>query len=128
MSGDAGPSLNAQTVELVSWIYPTEKVDDKFEQKCIYGFDKFSESISSSKWASGGMISGWSINTFDHDGTQSRRFTGLIGWQSVEAHYECKKTPTFTDHIHWLENGDTGIEMVHYDYSDHKEEQASNRL
>lgn len=119
MADDAEPSLGAKTVELVSWIFPLSKVPS-VEKKMADGFLKFASSISPSQWSSGGMVAGWSVNVFTHQGEESRRFTGLIGWQSSAAHYECKATPTFTDYIDYLEHGHSGIEMAHYDYSKHK--------
>lgn len=67
--------------------------------------------------SAGGLVAGWGQVEFKHDGVASRRFTALIGWKSVNAHYKCKATAPFKDNIHWLmDNNDSGVEMVHYPY------------
>lgn len=120
LPADAEPSLHAETVEVVTWVYPANQVDAAFEKKAIDGFNKFGESISPSKWASGGMVAGWNTKTHTVNGESVRYFTGLIGWKSMEAHYECKKTPTFTDHIHHMVLGDVRVDMCHYNYSQNR--------
>ncbi|KAM4061127.1 hypothetical protein HRG_009992 [Hirsutella rhossiliensis] len=115
-SEDPASVLGAEVVELVSWIHPTANMDDDRKNKVKHGFSKFQKAISThSPEADGGLVAGWGQVEFDHAGVPSRRFTSFIGWKSVDAHYKCKETPPFTENIHWLaENGDTGVEMVHY--------------
>lgn len=116
---DAGPALAAPVVELVSWIYPSGRVDAETQNKIAKGFSVFANAImSEAPEAAGESIGGWGQVEFDHDGTLSRRYTALIGWKSVEAHYACKETPPFQKNIHnIMEHNHTGIEMVHYAYS-----------
>jgi hypothetical protein len=85
---DAGPSLSAPVVELVSWIHYTSNIDKDLENKCLDGSAKFAKAISSeSPESAGGLVAGWGQVEFKHDGMASRRFTALIGWKSVNAHY-----------------------------------------
>ncbi|KAK5442724.1 hypothetical protein LTS15_010931 [Exophiala xenobiotica] len=116
---DPLPTIKANVVELVSWIHPVDKIDAEREKKIADGFKHFQKAISSeAPEADGGLVAGWGQVPFDHEGVKSRRFTSLIGWKSVDAHYKCKETRPFLDNIHWLmENDDSGVEMVHYAYS-----------
>ncbi len=116
---DAGPSIGARVVELVSWIHPTSNIDAEKEKKVASDFTQFQNAIGTEAPESdGGLVAGWGQIKFDHEGVLSRRFTSLIGWKSVQAHYDCKKTAPFLDNIHWLmDNDDAGVEMVHYAYS-----------
>ncbi|GAW18774.1 hypothetical protein ANO14919_082560 [Xylariales sp. No.14919] len=117
-SEDAIPVLKAKVVELVSWIHPADQIAAK-KREIEEGFKKFQTAITQqSPEADGGLVSGWGQGEFDFKGVLSRRFTLLIGWKSVEAHYACKKTKPFTDNIHWLRGyGHSEVVMVHYAYS-----------
>ncbi|KAI1111816.1 hypothetical protein F5Y14DRAFT_424135 [Nemania sp. NC0429] len=117
-SEDPRPAFGAKVVELVSWVYPVDIIaakKDEIEQ----GFRKFQAAITQqAPEADGGLVSGWGQEEFDFKGVPSRRFTLLIGWKSVDAHYSCKTTKPFTENIHWLcDYGHSEIEMVHYAYS-----------
>ncbi|KAF2794700.1 hypothetical protein K505DRAFT_360843 [Melanomma pulvis-pyrius CBS 109.77] len=116
---NAGPSLGAPTIELVSWIYEVSKLTNEQKKKIEVGFANFQAPLSKTSEAAGGLVGGWSQNDFNHDGITSGRFTALIGWKSVESHYACKKTKPFLDNIHWLMENDHSepVEMVHYAYS-----------
>ncbi|KAI1132563.1 hypothetical protein F5Y10DRAFT_230846 [Nemania abortiva] len=118
-SEDPRPALRAKVVELVSWIHPVDQVTAEKKSEIEQGFKKFQVAITQqSPEADGGLVSGWGQDEFDFKGVLSRRFTLLIGWKSVEAHYACKKTKPFTDNIHWLmDYGHSEIEMAHYAYS-----------
>ncbi|CAL8575893.1 hypothetical protein XPA_001792 [Xanthoria parietina] len=116
---DAGSALAAPVVELVSWIYPAAKINADAEKTIAEGFYVFANAImSEAPEAAGRTVGGWGQVPFDHEGTSSKRYTALIGWKSVEAHYACKKTPPFLDNIdHIGKHGHTGLEMAHYAYS-----------
>jgi hypothetical protein len=103
----------------VSWIHLSSKIDAGREKKVADGFSKFAKAITAdASEAEGGLVGGWGQVEFDHGGIQPRRYTALIGWKSVEAHYACKKTAPFLENIHYfMENDDSGVEMVHYKYS-----------
>lgn len=121
--GNAGPALAAPVVELVSWIYPSKKVDSDTKTQIAKGFSVFANAIvSEAPEAAGGTIGGWGQIDFEHEGILSKRYTALIGWKSVEAHYACKETPPFQKNIHnIMEHNHTGLEMVHYAYSQSSE-------
>jgi hypothetical protein len=125
---DAGPTIKANVVELVSWIHPVSKIDTAREEKVADGFAIFQKAISSDAPESdGGLVGGWGQIEFKHDGVASRRFTSLIGWKSVDAHYDCKKTQPFLDNIHHLIGNDhSGVEMVHFAYSSSLKEEGSS--
>jgi hypothetical protein len=85
---DAGPSISAPVVVLVSWIHHTSNIDLDLENKRLDAFAKFAKAISSeSPESAGGLAAGWGQVEFKHDGVASRHFTALIGWKSVNAHY-----------------------------------------
>jgi hypothetical protein len=96
-----------------------EKIDAERANKVADGLEHFQKAISSeAPEADGGLVARWGQVSFDHEGVKSRRFTSLIGWKSVDAHYKGKETRPFLDNIHRLmENDDSGVEMVHYAYS-----------
>ena len=95
---------------------PSERCVMESDEEGRFWFKQFQKAISSEAPESdGGLVAGWGQVEFEHGGVTSRRFTCLIGWKSVEAHYACKLTAPFTENIHWLmENGHVGVEMVHY--------------
>jgi hypothetical protein len=77
------------TIEIVSWIYPIEKLTEEHKEKIATDFDKFKAAISSTPEAARGLVAGWSQHYFDHEGVRAWRWTALIGWKSVEDHYAC---------------------------------------
>ncbi|KAL9607256.1 MAG: hypothetical protein Q9167_007814 [Letrouitia subvulpina] len=118
--GDAGSALDAPAAELVSWIYATDGLDDAKRQKIDRGFAAFADPLQAqAPETAGGAIAGWSQLDFTYEGkSRARRFTALIGWKSVEAHYACKETRPFLDNIHnIMDLNHIGIEMVHYSFS-----------
>lgn len=115
---DVEPTLAAEAVELVSWIHPSSSIDQKKMSDVEQGFKIFQKAISTQAPESDkGLVGGWG-QEFDYNGTPSRRWTALIGWKSVQAHYDCKKTAIFTENIHWLmDYGHSEVEMVHFSYA-----------
>ncbi|KAI1392022.1 uncharacterized protein F4822DRAFT_425240 [Hypoxylon trugodes] len=113
------PALGAKVVELVSWVYSVDNITDEKKAEIDSGFKKFQKAITTEAPESdGGIVAGWGSAEFDFEGVPSKRYTLLIGWKSVQAHYKCKTTPPFTDNIHWLmDNGHSKVEMVHFPYS-----------
>ncbi|KAK3320220.1 hypothetical protein B0T19DRAFT_434099 [Cercophora scortea] len=111
-------TLTAQVVELVSWIHPTTSLTEAKKKAREDGFAHFQTAISAAAPQSdGGLVAGWGQVEFEHKGVPSHRLTCLIGWKSVEAHYECKTTELFTSNIHHLRDPEAiGVEMVHYAY------------
>jgi hypothetical protein len=118
-SEDASAALEAPTVEIVSWIYPIEKLNEERKEQTATDFGKFKAAISNTPEAAGGLVAGWSQHYFDHKGVRARRWTALIGWKSVEDHYACKNTKAFLDNIHWLMDNEhlEPVEMVHYNFA-----------
>ena len=117
-SNDAGPTLGAPVVELLSWIFPSSEITPELTSKVTHDFDVIAKTVSESPEAAGGFVSGWGQIEFDCGRVKSRRWTCLIGWKSVEAHYACKETTPYQDNIHHVMNhGHTGLEMVHFAYS-----------
>lgn len=107
--------FDAEVVELVSWFHPVSTIDYAKQVQVGYGFDRFKQAILDSPEIDGGLCAGWGEFEFEHKGVTCRRFTALIGWKSVDAHYACKSTPVFIENFHWLmDNNHTGVEMVHY--------------
>ncbi|KAK3690190.1 hypothetical protein B0T22DRAFT_463142 [Podospora appendiculata] len=119
-TGSVDVTLAAHAVELVSWIHPAANLTEAKEKAVEEGFAHFQTAISAeAPQSDGGLVAGWGQVEFEHKGVPSRRFTCLIGWKSVEAHYECKTTPVFTDNIHHLRDPQAiGVEMVHYAFSE----------
>jgi hypothetical protein len=106
----------------VSWIHPTVNVTEE-KKKAVYdGFLHFREAVSPLPEPDGGMVAGWGQMDFEREGVPSLRFTALVGWKSVEAHFGCKKTAVFEANIHHLRGqGARGVEMVHYAFSNSSE-------
>ncbi|KAJ5611611.1 hypothetical protein N7528_008716 [Penicillium herquei] len=107
--------LEADVVEIVSWVHPTSQMEEKKEM-LEDGFLKFQEAIDNEdSGVHTGLVAGWGQIEFVDEGVCCRRFTSFIGWESVQAHYDCKLTPPFVENIKWLMNKDERHhEMVHY--------------
>ncbi|KAJ8132738.1 hypothetical protein O1611_g881 [Lasiodiplodia mahajangana] len=115
-SEDPFPVLKANAVELISCIYSVDQYKAR-KGDIEQGFKHFQKGLSEqAPEVDRGLVSGWG-QEFDYEGVPSRRFTLLIGWKSVDAHYVCKSTKAFTDNIHWLVGyGYTKSVMAHYAY------------
>ncbi|KAJ5736761.1 uncharacterized protein N7483_001886 [Penicillium malachiteum] len=110
--------LGAQVVEIVSWIHPTSQIDGEKIRLLEDGFLKFQKAISNeTSGVDGGLVAGLGQIEFVHQGVRCHRFTSLIGWKSVQTHYDCKATPAFMENIQWLtDQNERDMEMVHYSF------------
>ncbi|KAJ5709960.1 hypothetical protein N7493_009552 [Penicillium malachiteum] len=108
--------LTADVVEIVSWVHPTSQIDEEKKSLLERGFLKFQEAIDNlDSGVHAGLVGGWGQIEFVDEGVHCRRFTSFIGWESVQAHYDCKLTPPFVENIQWLmDKNERRLEMVHY--------------
>ncbi|KAJ4984094.1 hypothetical protein SVAN01_10450 [Stagonosporopsis vannaccii] len=62
-----------------------------------------------------GFIGGWSVETHkvDGEGEEKKLFGAFIGWPTVEAHMELRKTEEFPKLVGYLRAGTSGIKMHH---------------
>ncbi|KAI8622849.1 hypothetical protein F5Y19DRAFT_482352 [Xylariaceae sp. FL1651] len=94
------PTLGAKIVEIISWIHLTEKVEGK-KEAIEQGFWYFHNAIiGGAPETEGGLVSGWGQAEFDFQGVLSKRFTLLMDWRSVEAHYACAEMKLFKENLH----------------------------
>ncbi|KAJ5723086.1 hypothetical protein N7488_001121 [Penicillium malachiteum] len=114
--------LTADVVEIVSWVHPTSQIDEEKKSLLEDGFLKFQEAIDNEdSGVHTGLVGGWGQTEFVDEGVRCRRFTSLIGWESVQAHYDCKLTPPFVENIQWLmDKNERRLEMAHYAFQDVK--------
>lgn len=64
-----------------------------------------------------GSVGGWVMELVDHEslkeGEKGRKFTSLIGWESVEAHMDFRKTDSFKEKIQPMRDATVGVAMCH---------------
>lgn len=88
--------LQSPITEILRAYFPTDQVSSEgaaFEAE----LHKLVNALRTNKIAghTGEMSSGWSIEEVDQDGIPSKVFVAYIGWDSVEAHVEARKTAVF---------------------------------
>ncbi|KAF2024696.1 hypothetical protein EK21DRAFT_117541 [Setomelanomma holmii] len=66
-----------------------------------------------------GMTGGWAIEPQQHDGAESKLFAAFIGWPSVGAHMEFRKTEGFGKITPLLRGGTKGIKVHHVAFVRH---------
>lgn len=64
-----------------------------------------------------GLIGGWGVEPHQHEnlgeGVDGKLFAAFIGWPSVDAHAEFRKTDEFGKLIGYLREGAKGIRLWH---------------
>jgi hypothetical protein len=71
-----------------------------------------------------GITGGWGVEPHQHenlgDGVDGKLFAAFIGWPSVEAHMEFRKTEDFGKVIPFLRGGPKGMKVWHVAFQQYK--------
>ncbi len=63
---------------------------------------------------------GWVVEKLDHEGIKgkAKALTGVIGWESVEAHVAFTSHPSFKENVGLMREGVEGSEMHHVKFEE----------
>lgn len=110
--GGLKAAMNAPVTEVATFYFDGKPPDDAYEsaKKFIETCEKEAE----------GKVSGWAYGItqeeIEKDGVKGYGAVLCIGWESVDAHMEFRKTEVFKENIHLLRQTSKGIEMHHVQF------------
>jgi heme-degrading monooxygenase HmoA len=69
-----------------------------------------------------GLTGGWSVedHKFQEDGDEGKMFATFVGWPSVDAHMNFRKTEEFKSVIGYVREGTRGLKMWHVEFKQFK--------
>ena len=67
-----------------------------------------------------GASAGWIVEELEHESIEgkAKAVTGVIGWESIEAHMEFRKHPAYQESVGSLGSGIKGSEMHHVKFQE----------
>jgi hypothetical protein len=126
---EGSDALDAKVTECISAYFPVDADQAKYSKE---GWGKFGDEAAEipgvqvqgtsfirvsiyivHSLQTTGMTGGWSIESHHPEGVESKLFAAFIGWPSVGAHMEFRKTDEFTKFVPLLRGGTKKI-MVHH--------------
>lgn len=108
---------SSPATEIITAYFPTDYSDA--DQKTFEeGAQKLFTTVEQNADTYKGSASGWIVEELTIPGTseKAKAWSGIIGWTSVEAHLDFRKTQAFKDNSHHLRGAKDlkHIEVVHY--------------
>jgi hypothetical protein len=106
--------LQAPITECISAFFAPEYSQSEYSQQ----FSTFKEEAAKIPDAQArGLVGGWSIERQQHgslgEGIDGKMFAAFVGWPSVEAHLQFRKTEKFGNIIPLLRGGPKGLKVWH---------------
>jgi hypothetical protein len=119
-SGSDNP-FTMPVTECINAYFPSDYPRDEYSAN----FSTFrSEATAIPNVEAKGLIGGWSVELHQHEnlgeGVDGKLFAAFIGWPTVEAHMEFRKTEGFTKIIPLLRGGVKGMKVWHVALQQHK--------
>jgi len=109
--------LDAPVTECVCAYFPSSQDGDAYVRE---NWLKFQAELAKMPGVEvQGMAGGWSTEPQTHDGTEGKMFAAFVGWESVDAHLEFRKTEGFGRIIGLLRGGARGVEVHHTAFTRH---------
>lgn len=109
-------SKPTSTVAEIVTIYFPSDIAKESQDKVASDTKKFRE-VLAGPGGCNASCGGWVLEEIDvpGKGTKGRAFVMMFGWDSIEAHNECVKTPRVQEHVHLIAglSGMIGLEMCH---------------
>ncbi|KAH7085527.1 hypothetical protein BKA63DRAFT_499778 [Paraphoma chrysanthemicola] len=110
-------ALDAAVTECIAAYFASDADQAKYAE---HGWKKFGDAAAEIPGVQvQGLTGGWSVEPRDLDGEESKVFAGFIGWPSVGAHMEFRKTEDFTKVVPLLRGGTKKIAVHHVAFVRH---------
>ncbi|KAF2813753.1 uncharacterized protein BDZ99DRAFT_436210 [Mytilinidion resinicola] len=105
--------ITAPITEMVTLFFPASYAEADFNAN----FAKFKAIIDESAEGAKGVVGGWSVEEVPPAEGDAKLFVGAIGWESIDAHMEFRKTEAFKEAIPLLREGSDKITMHHVKFA-----------
>ncbi|KAF2122921.1 hypothetical protein BDV96DRAFT_510628 [Lophiotrema nucula] len=117
----ANNPLLAPVTECINAFFPPEQSESEYASS----FQRFrDEALEIPDMKATALIGGWSIETHQHEnlgeGVDGKLFTAFVGWPSVEAHLNFRKTEAFPKITGHLRAGAKAVKVWHVAFKQYK--------
>jgi hypothetical protein len=118
-ASDAENPLHAPVTECISAYLAPEYSQSQYGEQ----FASFKDEASKvPNVEATGLMGGWSVedHKFQEDGEEGKMFAAFIGWPSVDAHMNFRKTEEFKSVIGYARDGTRGLKVWHVEFKQFK--------
>jgi hypothetical protein len=111
--------LDAPITECVELYFPSDFTSSMYDANWKQFLDAAAEAAAKMPGEFFGIEGGWSVEPHDHEsvGKEAKFFGGFLGWPTVDAHMEFRKTDGFPGIVKFLRDGPAAIKMHHVHFT-----------